>query len=157
MSLNIFLIGESDKVICFQCNGGLKGWDPEDDPIEEHIKWFSDCEYVSSIKGNHVSNNKSNTSSGYCSDDSDPPSSLEMEFEEPKVLSSEDKEETNSLKLENDRLKQERLCKICVEKDIGVVFVPCGHYVTCLYCAPVFDSCPMCRTQVKQFIRAFMS
>lgn len=27
-------------VLCFRCGGGLKGWQPEEDPWEEHAKHY---------------------------------------------------------------------------------------------------------------------
>lgn len=35
----IFL-GRADRVKCWYCNGGLQNWDFDDDPWEEHAKWF---------------------------------------------------------------------------------------------------------------------
>lgn len=32
--------GSTDKVLCFRCGGGLKGWQPEEDPWEEHAKHY---------------------------------------------------------------------------------------------------------------------
>ena len=60
------------------------------------------------------------------------------------------------LKEENNRLKEERLCKICVEREVGVVFIPCGHLATCLNCAPSFDKCPVCRTKITSAVRTFI-
>ena len=31
---------------CFCCGGGLKSWQPEDDPWTEHLKWFPRCKYL---------------------------------------------------------------------------------------------------------------
>lgn len=36
----LLLVGVEDKVVCFCCNGGLAVWQPEDDPWEEHAKYF---------------------------------------------------------------------------------------------------------------------
>ena len=43
--------GTSDQVRCFHCDGGLRHWDPEDDPWTEHARWFSVCGYVRLVKG----------------------------------------------------------------------------------------------------------
>ncbi|KAF4514119.1 UNVERIFIED_CONTAM: hypothetical protein B566_EDAN019123 [Ephemera danica] len=40
-----------DRVICFQCGGGLHTWGNEDDPWEEHAKWFPNCSYLILKKG----------------------------------------------------------------------------------------------------------
>ena len=37
---------------------------------------------------------------------------------------------------ENTRLKEQRTCKICMDGEVGVVFLPCGHLCCCVNCAP---------------------
>lgn len=37
---DLLLVGTQDMVLCFSCNGGLKGWQPEEDPWEEHAKHY---------------------------------------------------------------------------------------------------------------------
>lgn len=34
------LTGHGDNVKCFHCDGGLRNWEPGDDPWQEHAKWF---------------------------------------------------------------------------------------------------------------------
>ncbi|CAG2179484.1 unnamed protein product, partial [Oppiella nova] len=55
----------------------------------------------------------------------------------PEVASS-DSEPT---RVEDSRL----LCKICLDREIGVVFLPCGHQLACTQCAPCVADCPICR------------
>ena len=38
--------GPTDNVRCFYCDGGLKHWQPSDDPWTEHRRWFTRCPYV---------------------------------------------------------------------------------------------------------------
>jgi Inhibitor of Apoptosis domain len=35
--------GQPDNVTCFVCQGRFDGWEPEDDPISEHLKHMSSC------------------------------------------------------------------------------------------------------------------
>lgn len=46
-----FYEGISDQVRCFHCDGGLRNWDPVDDPWTEHARWFPSCSFVKLIKG----------------------------------------------------------------------------------------------------------
>merc|ERR1712018_1067802 len=46
-----YYIGLSDQTKCFYCDGGLRNWQPEDDPWTEHARWFSKCGFVRLIKG----------------------------------------------------------------------------------------------------------
>ncbi|EDW00601.1 GH20962 [Drosophila grimshawi] len=62
-----------------------------------------------------------------------------------------------SLEEENRLLKDARLCKVCLDEEVGVVFLPCGHLATCNQCAPSVANCPMCRAPIKGFVRTFLS
>lgn len=81
-----------------------------------------------------------------------------------------------SLEEENRLLKDARLCKVCLDEEVGVVFLPCGHLgeyalkilipthihsklfaATCNQCAPSVANCPMCRADIKGFVRTFLS
>uniref|UniRef100_A0A8C3QUG8 RING-type E3 ubiquitin transferase n=1 Tax=Cyanoderma ruficeps TaxID=181631 RepID=A0A8C3QUG8_9PASS len=55
------------------------------------------------------------------------------------------------------RLQEERMCKVCMDKDVSVVFVPCGHLVACEECALNLRLCPICRAAIRGSVRAFMS
>ena len=46
-----YYIGFSDQTKCFYCDGGLRNWQPEDDPWTEHARWFSKCGFVRLVKG----------------------------------------------------------------------------------------------------------
>ena len=47
----MYYLGERDRVKCWYCNGGLQNWERDDDPMEEHAKWFPLCEFVLQQKG----------------------------------------------------------------------------------------------------------
>jgi len=46
----MYYIGERDRVRCWYCNGGFQNWN-EQDPWEDHAKWFPLCEFVLQQKG----------------------------------------------------------------------------------------------------------
>ena len=62
-----------------------------------------------------------------------------------------------SLELENARLKEQRTCKVCMDTEVGVVFLPCGHLICCVNCAPSLKDCAVCRTPIQGTVRTFMS
>lgn len=64
---------------------------------------------------------------------------------------------TLSLEEENRLLKEARLCKICMDNEVGIVFLPCGHLATCVNCAPNLQDCPVCRSSIKATVRTFLS
>uniref|UniRef100_A0A8D0CHM4 RING-type E3 ubiquitin transferase n=1 Tax=Scleropages formosus TaxID=113540 RepID=A0A8D0CHM4_SCLFO len=55
------------------------------------------------------------------------------------------------------RLQEERTCKVCMDKEVNIVFIPCGHLVVCKECAPSLRKCPICRGLVKGTVRTFLS
>lgn len=65
--------------------------------------------------------------------------------------------ESSDLALENLRLKDQRLCKVCLDAEVGVVFLPCGHLVACPACASALSDCPVCRASIRGTVRTFFS
>ncbi|XP_021938290.1 baculoviral IAP repeat-containing protein 7-like isoform X2 [Zootermopsis nevadensis] len=291
-----YSVGQSDQVRCFHCDGGLRHWDPEDDPWTEHARWFSQCGFVLLVKGDEFvqqaliqhppvlpvcgeeshktqavdvrhrvrsvteeelqglmsmapalaalqvgldapriklalrhkmeqtgmpfttsdaliaavldiqmneetvsaasSNSSSNSSVNIASresegeDDQQSSSPLKVSRSMP-MLSDQREEKPDRTKLLTDqsntksmphllsagndsskakddgvppsleeevrRLKEARLCKICMDEEVGVVFLPCGHLVTCVNCAPSLHDCPVCRQLIKATVRTFLS
>lgn len=68
-------------------------------------------------------------------------------------------EEVSDLPVEEQlrRLQEERTCKVCMDQEVSVVFIPCGHLVVCKDCAPSLRKCPICRGTVKGTVRTFLS
>lgn len=61
------------------------------------------------------------------------------------------------LKSTDDRRLKNVECKICMAEEVGVVFLPCGHLLSCVMCAPAMVTCPLCRQQIHGRIRTFLS
>ncbi|XP_059147849.1 uncharacterized protein LOC131935471 [Physella acuta] len=68
----------------------------------------------------------------------------------------EDKEQIKKIKESNSELRRQTACKICFDKEVAVVFLPCGHFAACSDCAVALNNCPICRKQVKGVVRAFI-
>ncbi|XP_063381407.1 baculoviral IAP repeat-containing protein 7-B [Cydia fagiglandana] len=62
-----------------------------------------------------------------------------------------------SLEEENRQLKEARLCKVCMDSEVSVVFLPCGHLVSCARCGAALASCPLCRQPVRALVRAYLA
>lgn len=71
----------------------------------------------------------------------------------PKLPTSND---TNLEENDERRLKNVE-CKICMAEEMGVVFLPCGHLLSCVYCAPAISQCPLCRETIRGRVRTFLS
>ena len=35
-----YSVGDNDRVVCFCCAGGLKNWEPNENPCYKHAKWY---------------------------------------------------------------------------------------------------------------------
>lgn len=87
------------------------------------------------------------------------PSGLQCQpsLNQPKVSDKNVTESSEDLELENRRLKDQRTCKICMDQEIGVVFLPCGHLISCVQCAPALKDCPLCRQPIHGTVKTYMS
>lgn len=253
-----FYIGVQDFTKCFHCDGGLCNWDANDDPWEEHARWFPRCQFVLLSKGeayvkdclrrhqshlSAVAASASTSSQGQsggedegmatelaalmrsedvqfylsqgvpaetlraallkhmrsqncgfasrdellqvlgellalprASADQTPQRSATNGVAVTKVATSPEQKESllsraknslseglsegsepSDLALENLRLKDQRLCKVCLDAEVGVVFLPCGHLVACPACASALSDCPVCRASIRGTVRTFFS
>jgi hypothetical protein len=264
-----FHVGPADNVRCFWCDGGLKNWQPNDDPWTEHARWFPRCPFVQSQKDanfiqnaqaarNYVASHSYRTTAnststpfaasggdeqyrvearevkarmdsttvqtvlkmGYQRDivrkvierrlkstGDDFPSTQSLleavfEFEDELLLNPGALDQTDTSKnisvstsntvaqsaakmmmetskqksnaatgnaaepldaeaqqvlSENRQLREARTCKVCMDRDVDTVFLPCGHLVCCSNCSPELRNCAVCRSLIRGTVRIFLS
>ncbi|XP_060065156.1 baculoviral IAP repeat-containing protein 7-like [Ylistrum balloti] len=232
----LFYEGTNDYVRCFQCAGGLREWEPEDDPFYEHARWFPCCPFMRLTKGDkYIMGVQSGTitpSNVLEKEEIAPRQNLNL-LEHPAVLSIMEMgyskslittaitvfKERNGMDLsaeqllpivweaeENDNivpqiienenvdrmeaekrlesktdvtdqvakgkditkdidklteenriLRVQKTCKVCLDEEANIVFLPCGHLVTCPMCASALRKCPMCRTYIRGTVKAIIS
>ncbi|NXN42563.1 XIAP ligase, partial [Rhinoptilus africanus] len=212
-----YSVGNGDHVVCFHCGGGLQEWKENEDPWDQHAKWFPGCRFVRKEKGIEFINNvhlrdgcssstvKAAEGTILPKDDllQNPlvQSAIDMGFSLSEIRNTMEKrlqmsgeshtsvedlvadlsaqkentreEEPNEIPVEQDeliqlrnlylsteeklrRLQEEKLCKICMAKDISVVLIPCGHLVACKGCAEALYECPLCRANIMKRQEIFM-
>ncbi|XP_052060980.1 baculoviral IAP repeat-containing protein 7-A-like [Mytilus californianus] len=238
VSAGFFFTGTGDHCRCFFCGGGLRNWEPGDQPWIEHARWYQNCAFVRNCKGerfirdvqttnmqteivekNELPNPKtplddfrnipsvrSVSQFGYDeklikeaydtvkkAGTSDITSTVLLEtifnLEEKSNQTQENSNKTKpqieetrsaigpaattqvnnepasdpelelsvrSLEEENQNLKDQQTCKICLDEPIAIVFLPCGHLAACVTCAPALRRCPICRTFIKGTVKAIM-
>ena len=61
------------------------------------------------------------------------------------------------LLLENQRLQEEKLCKICMDAEMDTLFLPCGHLCSCGRCAKKLRECPVCKKRIRILQKIFKS
>ena len=59
-----------------------------------------------------------------------------------------------NLKTKTEEMRAQVTCKVCLERSVGFVFLPCGHMVCCEDCAWVMRECPVCRKDIKGMIKS---
>ena len=57
----------------------------------------------------------------------------------------------------SEEIPENMLCRVCMVHERGVVFLPCGHFVTCPSCAASVMECVMCRKPIVSTVRTFFS
>eukprot|EP00066_Takifugu_rubripes_P011538 XP_011600804.1 PREDICTED: baculoviral IAP repeat-containing protein 7-like [Takifugu rubripes] len=236
-----FYTGHGDNVKCYYCDGGLRNWEPGDDPWQEHAKWFPRCEFLIQTRGQEYISNIQDThfhlgdtvggSQSSSSRDIGPRNDmvrglaassamlspvvqtvLQMGFEAglveslvqtkylltgrqytsvsdlvsdvlqaeqedraraPQSTDPEVRQSSSTARVRTHaatgevnepspeellrQLQEERTCKVCMDKLVSIVFIPCGHLVVCSDCAASLRHCPICRAVIRGSVRAFMS
>merc|ERR1719430_2197396 len=145
-----FYTGLSDQVKCFYCDGGLESWEKQDSPWSEHQKWFSDCAFVKMMRH---SEDKSKTT--IQQDGGKQPTITSTKHKTNTNKKEKPVEETTAMNMEElqkEILKEARNCKICMEKEASIVFMPCGHLVSCTHCAPSLQNCAVCRGRIQGLV-----
>ena len=183
-STGFFFVGYNDNVKCYFCDGGLNNWESDDESWTEHACYFPACGFLRQVKGTRfiqqVQDGGINCvpilSTPLCLN---PPcdngvSTINVLNQHEKASMKEIQRETTlsvsvvngdklntgdikSLENEYDKLKNQKLCKICMDGEIVIVFIPCGHFVSCEKCARALNNCPICREFIKDSVKTFMS
>lgn len=61
--------GRGDQTLCYHCGGGLKDWEANDVPWEQHARWFSKCYHLILIKGQDYINDVNGRAAAPITDD----------------------------------------------------------------------------------------
>ena len=58
---------------------------------------------------------------------------------------------------DSTEVAKESECKVCFERNMDAVFIPCGHVAACFPCASKMTQCPICRSDVDRVVRLYFS
>lgn len=152
----LYYTGRGDRVACFSCGGGLKDWEEDDVPWEQHAMWYSKCDYLILMKGEKFIDEILARKN----------SPLSLFINTPnfstKLNTSEETKEKN-IHGENDSSEVEdqeignKICKICYDAEYNTVFFPCGHIIACAKCASSVTTCPCCNNIFTKVKRVYFS
>lgn len=171
-----FYTGSGDQTICFHCGIGLKDWQENDEPWEEHAMWSPKClflrlqkghEYISQVAAKYSAvlvNRKTSSDSSATETngtlESSTCSSLNINIPDPKATVVSNQKNRVQTK---DRYDEEYgngnvpLCGICYVNERSVLYLPCRHMIACVDCGTTASTCPVCRGEVKAYVKAIMS
>ncbi|KAJ8716649.1 hypothetical protein PYW07_003276 [Mythimna separata] len=141
-----FYTGQGDKTKCFYCDGGLKDWENDDVPWEQHARWFDRCAYVQLVKGREYVQKVMTEACAV------PAAEAGRDVAPVRTSTS-----SSPLDSPENSVDDSKLCKICYAEERNVCFVPCGHVVACAKCALAADKCPMCRRTFQNAVRLYFS
>lgn len=156
-----YYTGKGDKVCCFSCNGGLKDWEENDDPWEQHAMWYGKCEYLKLMKGADYISKMAQQREEICQRSSEgaasssSQSSSQESLKDVRAASIEKLDEKSSD--EEQEKKDSKLCKICYNDEYNTIFLPCGHVIACAKCASSVSKCPACRQPFDNVMRVYFS
>lgn len=60
------------------------------------------------------------------------------------------------LQEDNRRLRHHRTCRVCGERDVDTIFMPCGHLCTCGSCASAIHNCCLCNRRIRATARVYL-
>lgn len=156
-----YYTGKGDRVCCFSCGGGLKDWEENDDPWEQHAMWYGKCEYLKLMKGADFLEKMAKQREEICKRSSGAAScssqSSQESYKEPTFNSSEQMQDTSEKSDEEEEKKDSKLCKICYSNEYNTIFLPCGHVIACAKCASSVTKCPACRQPFDNVMRVYFS
>lgn len=58
---------------------------------------------------------------------------------------------------QEEELDVDLTCVVCCEQRRSVVYLPCGHLITCNTCATRFETCAICRVPLKGFVNCYIA
>jgi hypothetical protein len=122
-----------DAVTCFHCNQRTCHWEKEDNAWEEHRKQSPNCYFLRL---------------NYCQDEKQKHGSQD-------TLSGIGKQLSTIAEMAHKI--QEARCKVCLNHEIEMLFLPCRHANSCGSCASALTKCPTCRTTIDSSIRIYLS
>ena len=175
----VLFSGSNDAVICFQCGLRSNSWLPIDNPWIEHSYFRPNCPFLQLSKGkefikwafiqvfrNLMMSNFAYSYSSFAkyflifsqrSNRDDKETCATPHFPSEKAIGERQQTEDNDDDDDDDLSLMPKHCKICLTREIQLIFLPCGHLVSCMECSSAISKCPFCRAKIKGSARAFFT
>ncbi|KAH3728727.1 hypothetical protein DPMN_054688 [Dreissena polymorpha] len=148
--------GFGTVVVCFWCGFLFDDWKSDTPYWTLHRTVKPDCPFLSNAnESDNVPINAIYTNDGQydvkkCEDEA------HNKMREATETHYYDMETVKRMEEENQLLNDILTCKICIDRKASIVFLPCGHVVSCVGCAHALRKCPMCRVRINGQVNALM-
>ncbi|XP_034241567.1 uncharacterized protein LOC117645464 [Thrips palmi] len=139
-----FYTGVKDAVMCFHCGTGLGRWKESDDVAFEHATYSPYCGFLVRLLGKEYVQKVQTQLQTI--------DNVPLHFKniiKPHVAQSNT---TQGHCKAHDKI----ICKICYERGVDVVVLPCAHLFTCTLCLPSMTHCGVCRAPIRYTLRVFV-
>ncbi|KAK2720018.1 hypothetical protein QYM36_004057 [Artemia franciscana] len=148
-----FYLGVSDKVNCFHCDNSLDHWKVTDDPWAEHARWFSECLFLIHSMEN-IFKEEVKDSFKRKAETENTKSRRRLE----KKLKTEipNKPKRMNVDMSEEVIEERYKCRVCLDKRVEYIYLPCGHLASCSICTLVLANCPLCRQAIDYTAKVFL-
>lgn len=159
-----------DTVRCFYCESTLQHWRLCDDPWKQHAHDCPSCSYLLMFKGKkYVARVQKERPRGQLLHEKTasltttsapspavPPAIATTSTPPPPATKNDEAELLKKRLLQmQEEIKEQHVCKICLDKKINVMLLPCGHIAFCNDCASSLKLCALCRTRIEDTRKAY--
>lgn len=158
-----FFYGDrNDTVTCFHCAATYSGWRSHDDPWTVHARLrtvaeqvaaevdqqdgSSGCAFVLTVKGEEFVSRARNT-------EEQPATAGAANNNDDAAADLDESQETDDKTTHQTAVK----CIICCIESATMMFLPCGHLVSCYKCAIGQSKCFVCRQKIDVVHKAFFA
>ncbi|XP_055888650.1 uncharacterized protein LOC106078794 isoform X1 [Biomphalaria glabrata] len=153
-----FYSGYSDCVKCFYCGLGLKSWKPGDDLHTEHLKNKPTCIYLKRLSSVYTLKEGAEVTSDAVKNVEN---LLQTSYSSEALTLNSDstgssvEDVLGLLRLENRKLREQVLCKVCHLAPVKDLFLPCGELIACTECSKLLTHCASCGKQILATITTY--
>lgn len=116
-----------DRLACYSCGIILHMWSPEECPYEEHAAEEQECAHLYLAKGFRFI--KEASEGIFCRE---------------------------RHQYQDTDTPGHPKCVICMERDVGCMYLPCYHAASCRLCGATVNNCPICRRKITYVSRLFL-
>lgn len=156
-SAGFYFLGYDDKVCCYYCGVILGLWTKDDNPWIEHKLYSRTCFHLL------VNENKSPKSIVRMSSEMSLYQLIKLKFlkyfQEHALQTTDSANQEIPPEYTGDQVGSSAnnniMCKICLDREIEYLLLPCSHLGLCSICVTTQDKCPFCRGEIIHVLKIF--